>query len=179
MSIPARPHENCYWVTDYLMAGEYPGALMPDYARQRLAEIVDSGIRTFIDLTESTEPLRPYAGLVAELASERHEALEYERFPIPDRGVTSPREMNAILDRIDRCIGEERPVYLHCWGGVGRTGTVVGCYLVRHGATPEDAMKAIASHWETVEKRFRHPCSPETMEQLKMIRLWPTLKDAT
>ena len=31
-----------------------------------------------------------------------------------------------------------RKVYVHCWGGVGRTGTVVGCYLVRQGEREAD-----------------------------------------
>ena len=31
-------------------------------------------------------------------------------------------------------------MYLHCWGGVGRTGTVVGCWLVRHGRTGDEAL---------------------------------------
>src|SRR3712207_6971239 len=34
--------------------------------------------------------------------------------------------------------------YVHCWGGIGRTGTVVGCYLVEHGMDGEQAIAAIA-----------------------------------
>ncbi|MFZ5949388.1 MAG: fused DSP-PTPase phosphatase/NAD kinase-like protein [Candidatus Rifleibacteriota bacterium] len=26
-----------------------------------------------------------------------------------------------------------KPVYVHCWGGLGRTGVVVGCWSRRHG----------------------------------------------
>ncbi len=37
-------------------------------------------------------------------------------------------------------------VYVHCWGGVGRTGTVVGCWLLRHGyAVPSDVIDTIQS----------------------------------
>ncbi len=34
---------------------------------------------------------------------------------------------------------------MHCWGGVGRTGTVVGCWLVRHGLDDGDAIARIAT----------------------------------
>ena len=36
--------------------------------------------------------------------------------------------MVAILDSLDTAIADEHTIYLHCWGGIGRTGTVVGCW---------------------------------------------------
>ena len=41
--------------------------------------------------------------------------------------------LKHILDEIDGAILNGKTVYVHCLGGIGRTGTVVGCYLVRHG----------------------------------------------
>jgi protein-tyrosine phosphatase len=34
--------------------------------------------------------------------------------------------MVRILNQIDMCIKYDKPVYVHCWGGKGRTGTVIG-----------------------------------------------------
>jgi hypothetical protein len=68
---------------------------------------------------------------------------EYRRCTIVDFGVPSPQEMTAILDVLDAALAAGRVVYLHCWGGVGRTGTVVGCYLVRHGMRGEEALAAL------------------------------------
>ncbi|WP_374108489.1 hypothetical protein [Nostoc sp. XA010] len=34
------------------------------------------------------------------------------------------------LPPIDRALNGQEKVYVHCWGGIGRTGIVVGCYLV-------------------------------------------------
>ena len=31
--------------------------------------------------------------------------------------------MQEILDAVDRALAAGRNVYLHCWGGIGRTGT--------------------------------------------------------
>jgi protein-tyrosine phosphatase len=38
-----------------------------------------------------------------------------------------------ILNQIDICIKYGKPSYVHCLGGKGRTGTIVGCYLAVHG----------------------------------------------
>jgi protein-tyrosine phosphatase len=51
--------------------------------------------------------------------------------------------MREILGLIDSELAAGGMVYLHCYGGLGRTGTVVGCWLVRHGTPAEDAIEAI------------------------------------
>lgn len=73
--------------------------------------------------------------------------------------------MIGILDALDTAIADGHTIYLHCWGGIGRTGTVVGCWLVRHGMTGDEALSTIAHHWQGVAKRVYHPRSPETDEQ--------------
>ncbi len=80
--------------------------------------------------------------------------------------------MVDILDTIDAALEEGRTVYVHCWGGVGRTGTVVGCWLVRHGRTGEEALAQVAEWWRGVEKVWRQPESPETPEQCEYVRNW-------
>jgi protein-tyrosine phosphatase len=39
--------------------------------------------------------------------------------------------MERILATIKRAIDERATEYVHCWGGIGRTGTVVGCWMVQ------------------------------------------------
>jgi protein-tyrosine phosphatase len=67
---------------------------------------------------------------------------------------------------------EGRKIYLHCWGGIGRTGTTVGCYLVRHGRTGEEALRQLAEWWKKVPKSRIHIHSPETHEQADFILKW-------
>ena len=80
--------------------------------------------------------------------------------------------MTGILDAIDTSLDAGHTVYVHCWGGVGRTGTIVGCWLMRHGLTGDDALEQIAEWWKDVEKAERIPFSPETHEQQEYVRRW-------
>lgn len=170
---PMRPHPNCYWVIPgRFLAGEYPGAFRPTIARQRLADYLASGITYFLDLTQPHDGLEPYAELVAAEGERLGIKTTYVRLPIYDMSVPSAPQMVAILDTIDQAMAAGQNVYVHCWGGIGRTGTVVGCHLVRHGYSGEQALDQLAYWWESVEKSNRSPRSPETNEQVNMVRNW-------
>jgi ADP-ribosylglycohydrolase len=93
--------------------------------------------------------------------------------PIRDVNVPeSPSEMVAILDAIENALKAGHVVYAHCLGGVGRTGTVIGCHLTRSGISGEEALRKLASMWRTVGKSKRKPLSPETQEQREFVRDW-------
>ena len=173
---------NSYWVIPgRIAAGEYPGAKDPDEAAARLRTLLLAGIDHFIDLTGPADRLEPYAAIAADEARRLSRQMEHERHPVVDLGVPgSPREMADILDAIDDALDDGRTVYLHCWGGVGRTGTVVGCWLVRHGRTGDEALGQIAEWWRGMEKAYRQPRSPETPEQHAYVREWtePSREDS-
>ena len=171
---PDRPIPNSYWVIPgRFAAGEYPGAKRPDEAAAKLRTLLSAGIDHFIDLTEPADRLEPYAASALEEARRLGVNVAHERHPITDQSVPrSPDEMTAILDAIDGALDAGRTVYLHCWGGVGRTGAVVGCWLVRHGATGDEALDQIAEWWKGMEKAYRQPRSPETTEQHAYVRDW-------
>ena len=168
----ARPIPDCYWVrAPMLLAGEYPGHFRSSAAKSRLKRFVAAGIVEFIDLTEDFE-LEPYAPMLAKLAPRAGPEIVHTRLAIPDLCVPTATVMREILDLIDARIAAQRPLYLHCWGGVGRTGTVVGCWLVRHGLRGDEALERLGSWWQGVPKRRRHPRSPETEEQREFVRAW-------
>lgn len=173
MAYPDRPHTNCYWVhSGRLLAGEYPGSLSNAHARDKIDCLLGAGVTFFLDLTETLE-LRAYRGLLKAAAKAKGLKVEHRRLAIRDGDIPeTPQEMSRILDTIDEAIEAGHTVYVHCWGGIGRTGTVVGCYLVRHGKTGEEALQEIERSWQTVEKRNRHPRSPETDAQREYILNW-------
>jgi hypothetical protein len=163
MPPPTTPTADSYWVEPgRLLAGGYPGAHDPQVAADRLERFLGSRITLFLDLTEADEPLAPYAHL---LRGARH-----ERRPIPDMGTVSAAHTTEILDRIDAERSGGGCVYVHCRGGIGRTGTVVGCWLVRHGLGGGDAIARIAQLRSGVNDWFVP--SPETSSQSAVILGW-------
>lgn len=167
------PLPNSYWVRPgRFAAGEYPGDLDPCQAAAKLKMLLRAGINHFIDLTGTGE-LRPYRDIAEREARAQGVRVGYERFPIADAGVPRSREwMARILDAIDAALDDGKTVYVHCWGGVGRTGTVVGCWLVRHGESGKSALEQIDEWWRGVEKVRRIPTSPETCDQVEYVRNW-------
>ena len=125
-----------YLVAERLIAGEYPGAADPSLARSRLRAFAERGVRTFVDLTHPADALPPYEHLL-EAGSRR------VAHPIVDFGTTTIPHMTRILDDVDAALEDGHSVYVHCWGGVGRTGTVVGCWLVRHRLDEADPLRAL------------------------------------
>lgn len=167
-----KPIDESYWVKEGLfLAGEYPGSLFEHGMRKKLSALLEAGIQTFIDLTD--DGLKPYEQLLTRLATTSGRKPVYYRMPIEDVSVpVSPGYLKSILDTIDESLAAGRPVYVHCRGGVGRTGLVVGCWLVRHGRSGEEALSFIAEHWKTVPKSRRLPNSPETFEQRRWVLNW-------
>ena len=169
-----RPLPNSYWVQQgRFAAGEYPGAPDPYNATTRLRVLLEAGVDHFIDLTETREPLEPYDQIAKDEARLLGKEVQWERHPIVDVSIPqSPGQMTRILDAVDAALDSGDTVYVHCWGGVGRTGTVVGCWLVRHGLTGDEALAQIAEWWKGVEKSWRVHESPETGRQRDYVRRW-------
>jgi protein-tyrosine phosphatase len=166
------PIPESYWVEENrLLAGEYPGSRDPGSARRRVDAFLEAGITAFIDLTEPHE-LVPYEGILKEEAKIYGINVFYQCTPIRDGGVPSSDTMTKILNAIDKAITDKNRVYVHCWGGVGRTGMVVGCYLVRHGSPNEQAIERVNQLYRTRPANFHQPRSPETDEQVEFVLNW-------
>lgn len=170
----AAPIPYSYWLIDgLLLAGQYPGEYDSQDTREKIAKFLDAGIRTFINLTETREPLTPYEGILCELAKARGIETKHIRHPIQNRCVPRDREMmTAILAEIREELAAGRAVYVHCWGGIGRTGTVIGCWLVEEGFSGPDAIERIAELRKGMPDRFTR--SPENDEQCRFVCEWKT-----
>ena len=142
-----------------------------------LPSIQASAILDVINLMEPTElnragkPFVPYENQMTAIARAMNCATRFDRRPIRDYGIPTRQDMVGILDLVDQSITRAKPVYVHCLGGLGRTGTVVGCYLARHGYA------AGVSVLETIRVLRKNTAtgtlsSPETDQQIKLVCSW-------
>ncbi len=172
MDTPPLPIPESYWVIPgRLLAGEYPGGFGEARVRLRMDAFLDAGITAFINLTEDDE-LPSYEAILRDEAQAYGMDVRVRNFPIRDRDLPTREVMSATLDAIAAALDSGCNVYVHCWGGVGRTGLTVGCFLVRRGMTGDEALAQIAQWWEDVPMRASFPRSPETDEQVQFIREW-------
>lgn len=153
-----------------LWAGKYPGNGDLDLLRQYIQSFLDKNITYFINLTETAERADHYEQILHQEAEKRKQTAVHRRFPIRDYDVPPTQLLHQVLDEIDSAVADGRNVYVHCWGGIGRTGTVIGCWLVRHGLSGQEALSKIAQ-WRRATPNGDHP-SPETVEQRNLVLNW-------
>jgi hypothetical protein len=171
------PFDRSYWVTpDRFLAGYYPGDRQEELMTLKLQGLLDCGIRCVINLMEPDErdhdglPFLDYAPELVRLAN-GGPPVACHRMPVRDLDVPTVPFMIRILDRIDASLGENRPVYVHCWGGRGRTGTVVGCWLARHGIAEGQGALAMIRKLRRKDAKA-HWSSRETPAQVRMVLAW-------
>lgn len=157
-----------------LLAGFYPGDRDPSVMRGKLESLLDGGATHVLNLMQPHE--RDHAGrrfqaydeAFLRLAGGRGLRAMCARFPVQDLGTPSRGEMTRILDWIDAVLADDGGLYVHCWGGRGRTGTTVGCWLARHGdADPLKTLRRLTAH---ANRHFGE--IPETSPQRDFVRQW-------
>ena len=161
-----KPIDNCYWVVPgKFLAGEYPRNLDDRSSPGKVDAFEKAGVASFIDLTEEGDKL-PYTQWL------NPETQSHRRFAIRDVNVPSSSALTSdILDTIDKDLAEGNVVYVHCMGGIGRTGTIVGCWLSRHGYQGEAALERLEELWADCPKSAWIR-SPETEAQRRYIVNW-------
>jgi hypothetical protein len=182
MNKPTWEHDDrihAWWVIPgRLLAGEYPGAKTPEKARAKLQTLLDARIDSFVDLTEAGEstwggaPMVPYDDSVPDGLAAR-----YIRMPIPDTGVVSDAGYDRILAHIRAELDAGHNVFVHCWGGKGRTGTVIGAWLVEHDGLGYPEVLDHLARLRTGTRKA-HQRVPDTDEQAAVLRRRARQKEA-
>jgi hypothetical protein len=157
------PIRNSYKVDERIYAGEYPATSNAVLGRREAARFTKFGITHFIDLTEAGE-LSPYSQWLPENCS-------HIRFAIKD--CDTPTSMESVTEMLNNIINtikrdNNAKIYIHCRGGIGRTGTVVGCYYALLLKDFTAAINLLERQFAQCPKStFRR--TPETLKQRQFI----------
>ena len=122
------------------------------YPRRRAAleALSRRGVQVVINLHERAHGpgrLEPFG--IAEL-----------HLPVRDFMAPTPEQLTQGVNEIEQAILAGKTVAVHCGGGLGRTGTLLTCYLVSQGLTTVDAIARV---------RQLRPRSIETREQINAV----------
>jgi hypothetical protein len=170
------PFSRSYWVIPgRFLAGCYPGGREPADAAVKIRALFDTGVTLCVSLMFADErdhtgsPFNDYCAPILALAQARGRRMRCLRYPIVDGSITTVENMAVILDAIAAELDAGGVVYVHCWGGRGRTGTVVACWLIRNGiATGETAVDWLQGLVAHNHAAF-HP-TPENQRQRAFVR---------
>lgn len=133
----------------------YPGLVYRRDLGADLGALHAQGVRFMLLLVDDDELRRWGDPDIVERAATW--GIRLERRPLPDGGTfSSSAEMDEVLDAL-REARRSGDAVVACMGGVGRSGMVAACALVRGGWDPAAAIAEV--------RRIRHPDAVETDEQ--------------
>ena len=120
-------------------------ATRPGYNDDRERDIktmVKAGIKTLWSfLTDQDIEKYELLDLEEELAEH---GIRLRRSPIEDREIPSIDQVDAFVKQLLRDLSAG-PVALSCSAGIGRTGTMTACFLIREGQSADEAITEVRS----------------------------------
>lgn len=169
--------ERCYWIRrGAVLGGCYPGAVDETERDRKIDHLLAAGVRTFLNLTQPDEiyrgrTLADYEAAVYRLAAERGAEVRCLRFPVEDLCAPELEEMEAILAAIRQATGAGL-VYVHCLGGVGRTGTVAACWLLSEGEATHANVVEQLTELRRMDRHRGQLDAPATPAQRRFVQRW-------
>ena len=133
------------WIRPRRMAGF---GLSGQLTAADLGALESAGVGALVSLTE--RPVWP-----------EPPGLRYLHLPVRDMAVPDPGQVDRFLEFVHAAEAAGLAAAVHCRAGLGRTGTMLACYLVATGTDPEYALE---------EVRRRRPGSVETPGQEEAVR---------
>jgi atypical dual specificity phosphatase len=121
------PTDTGDWLEERLLACPYPRT------ETVLAWLARVGVTMLVNLHEQAHDPAPLA---------RH-GLRQVHLPVPDFTPPTPAQIEEGVATIIRTLAAGGGVAVHCGAGLGRTGTLLACYLVARGHDPSAAIEQV------------------------------------
>jgi len=151
-----------YWL-DEVWPGKLALAARPcggDWLTDEIANWKQAGISSVLSLLTPEE--ENDLDLRDEGRETKRQGLDFISFPIPDLHVPgSEAKLAEVLNKVGATLSAGKNVVVHCRQGIGRSGLVAACLLVRNGMSPGAAVEKVSA--------ARGVSVPETPEQREWV----------
>nr|AIF17616.1 dual specificity protein phosphatase [uncultured marine thaumarchaeote KM3_78_D03] len=141
----------------WLIEGKLAGSAIPT-SKDEIKWMQEEGVKSIVTIRE--EPLD----------EDWTAGMNYLHVLSDDMGVPSFDDLKSSVDYIDKKIQNKEPVMVHCLAGLGRTGTILACYLIKY-----EKMSAIDAIQHVREKR--HGSIQSFVQEEMIFRYEKTLLD--
>ncbi len=142
----------------WLIKGEIAGMARPDSTINDFEVLKNKNIEAIVSLTESSLD----KVLIEEFG------FEVKYIPVKDFSTPRIEQIEDFLEFAEKIRAAGKKLVVHCDGGMGRTGTMLACYLVSKGINAAKAIEIV---------RRKRPNSIETKEQEQVVfKFWRRIR---